>query len=104
STLNIMASASSYPFDPYQFKMGQDEGWNSVALGWKEWWEPIDKGAQELNQRLIELAEIKSGHRVLDVATGIGEPAITAARQVGRKGHVLATDISEKMLSIAKER
>jgi ubiquinone/menaquinone biosynthesis C-methylase UbiE len=54
---------------------------DSVAQGWKEWREPIDKGAQKLNQRLVELAEIKSGQRVLDVATGIGEPAITAARQ-----------------------
>ena len=34
-------------FDPNKFKMDQLEGWNSVAEGWKEWWEPIEKGAQE---------------------------------------------------------
>jgi len=54
--------------------------------------------------RLIEHAEIKPGHRVLDVATGIGEPAITAARVVGINGHVLATDISAQMLALAKQR
>jgi SAM-dependent methyltransferase len=53
---------------------------------------------------LIELAEIKPGSRVLDIATGIGEPAITAARRVGSNGNVLATDISPQMLSIAKQR
>jgi ubiquinone/menaquinone biosynthesis C-methylase UbiE len=42
--------------------------------------------------------------RVLDIATGIGEPAITAAGRVGSSGHILATDISSQMLSVAKER
>jgi SAM-dependent methyltransferase len=36
--------------------------------------------------------------------TGVGEPALTAARKVGIKGHVLATDISAQMLKIAKQR
>jgi ubiquinone/menaquinone biosynthesis C-methylase UbiE len=94
----------SSTFDPNQFKMAQREGWDSVAEGWKEWWEPIEKGAQKLSQRLIELADVKPGQRVLDVATGIGEPSITAAKVVGTGGHVLATDISRQMLAIAKER
>jgi ubiquinone/menaquinone biosynthesis C-methylase UbiE len=98
---NQMVSST---FDPNQFKMAQREGWDSVAEGWKEWWEHIEKGAQKLSQRLIELAEIKRGQRVLDIATGIGEPSITAAKVVGTDGHVLATDISRQMLAIAKER
>jgi SAM-dependent methyltransferase len=84
--------------------MAQREGWDSVAEGWKVWWEPIEKGAHKLSQRLIELAEIKPRQRVLDVATGIGEPSITVAKVVGTGGHVLATDISGQMLAIAKER
>jgi enediyne biosynthesis protein CalE5 len=94
----------SSTFDPNQFKMAQREGWDSVAKGWKEWWEPIEKGAQKLSQRLIELAEIKPRQRVLDIATGIGEPSITAAKFVGNSGYILATDISKQMLAIAKER
>lgn len=95
----------SSTFEPNQFKMAQREGWDSVAEGWKEWWKPLEKGAQKLSQRLIELARIKPGQRVLDIATGIGEPSITAAKVVGTGGgHVLATDISRQMLAIAKER
>jgi ubiquinone/menaquinone biosynthesis C-methylase UbiE len=97
---NQMAST----FDSNEFKMAQREGWDSVAEGWKDWWESIEKGAQKISQRLIELAEIKPRQRVLDVATGIGEPSITAAKVVGTGGHVLATDISRQMLAIAKER
>jgi ubiquinone/menaquinone biosynthesis C-methylase UbiE len=95
---------ASSTFDSNQFKMDQREGWNSVAEGWKEWWQTIEKGAQKISQRLIELAEIKSGQRILDVATGIGEPSMSAAKVVGTSGYVLATDISRQMLAIAKER
>ena len=94
----------SSTFDTNSFKMAQREGWDSVAGGCKEWWMPIEKGAQKLSQRLIELADIKSGQRILDVATGIGEPSMSAAKVVGPSGYVLATDISRQMLDIARER
>ncbi|HET7283200.1 MAG TPA: class I SAM-dependent methyltransferase [Nitrososphaeraceae archaeon] len=99
-----MTSTSSFPFDPNQFKMGQRQSWDSVAQGWRTWWEPIEKGSQKLSNRLVELAKIKPGQRVLDIATGIGEPAMTAAKLVESSGHVIATDISVQMLAIAKER
>ena len=41
---------------------------------------------------------------MLDVATGIGEPAVTAARRVGPGGQVVGTDLSSEMLVIARER
>ncbi len=40
----------------------------------------------------------------MDIATGIGEPALTAARIVDSNGHVLAIDISTEMMAIAKQR
>ena len=90
--------------DSKQYKEIQRQGWASVAEGWEKWWKTIEVGADNVSHRLIELAEIKSGSRVLDIATGIGDPAITAARKVGSSGRVLATDISPQMLSIAKQR
>lgn len=75
-----------------------------VAEGWQKWWKTFEQDAQKINERLVELAEIKQGDKVLDIATGIGEPALTAARKVGIKGYVLATDISSQMLNIAKQR
>jgi ubiquinone/menaquinone biosynthesis C-methylase UbiE len=88
--------------DSKQYKEAERQSWDSVADGWQKWWKTIEIGAEKVSRRLIELAEIKPGSRVLDIATGIGEPAITAANQVGNSGHVLATDISSQMLSIAK--
>ena len=91
-------------FDVNQYKLSQRQGWDSAASGWKYWWQIIEKGAQKINDRLIDLAKIKQGDKVLDLATGIGEPAITAAKVVGSQGHVLAVDISPQMLSIARQR
>jgi ubiquinone/menaquinone biosynthesis C-methylase UbiE len=40
----------------------------------------------------------------LDIATGIGEPAVSAARRVMPNGKVVAIDISPQMLAITKTR
>jgi ubiquinone/menaquinone biosynthesis C-methylase UbiE len=91
--------------DPKQFKEAQRKSWDSVAIGWQKWWKTFEKDAQNLSNHLVELAKINSSSKVLDIATGIGEPAITAAKKIGSgNGHVLATDISSQMLSIARQR
>jgi ubiquinone/menaquinone biosynthesis C-methylase UbiE len=90
--------------DSKQYKEEERQKWDTVANGWRKWWKTIERGGRKLSERLIELAEIKPGFRVLDISTGIGEPAITAASQVGKTGYILATDISPQMLSVAKQR
>jgi ubiquinone/menaquinone biosynthesis C-methylase UbiE len=89
-----------------QYKETQRQSWNNVAVGWQEWWQTFEKDAQRLSDHLVELAKIESSSKVLDIATGIGEPSITAARKVDydEGGHILATDIAPQMLSIAKKR
>lgn len=89
---------------PEQFKQMQKQAWDTAAEGWKKWWPIFENGAQKLSDRLVELAGIRQGHKVLDLATGTGEPAITAAKRVRPDGKVLAIDISSKMLSTARER
>jgi enediyne biosynthesis protein CalE5 len=90
--------------DSKKYKETERQSWDSVANNWQKWWKTIEIGAEDVSRRLIELAEIKPGSRILDIATGIGEPAITAANQIGDNGHILATDISSQMLSVAKQR
>jgi enediyne biosynthesis protein CalE5 len=53
---------------------------------------------------MLELADIGPGQRVLDVATGPGEPAVTAAHRVGSSGQVIATDLAPQMLALGRER
>lgn len=91
-------------FDPLQYKAKQRHDWDAVAAGWKKWWQTLEQGAQRVSDRLVALAEIQSGQRILDVATGIGEPAVTAARKIGPTGWVVATDQAPQMLAVAQER
>ena len=87
-----------------EFRAGQRAQWNSAASGWKKWSPMIDKGGAPVSERLVELARIAPGHRVLDVAAGYGEPALTAAKRVGPEGEVVATDIAAEMLAFGRER
>jgi ubiquinone/menaquinone biosynthesis C-methylase UbiE len=91
-------------FNPDEFKAQQREMWDNAAAGWQIWWETFERGAQKVSNKLVELAEIKPGDKVLDIATGIGEPAVTAARRAKPNGKVVAIDISPQMLLIAKTR
>jgi enediyne biosynthesis protein CalE5 len=90
--------------DPVEFRAGQREQWDSAATGWRKWNELIDEAASGVSERLVELAGVESGHRVLDVAAGYGEPTLTAARKASPEGSVTAVDISAEMLAYGRER
>lgn len=90
--------------DPVEFRDGQRRQWNQAATGWRKWSELIDGAASGVSQRLVELAGIEPGSRVLDVAAGYGEPSLTAARAAGPEGSVVATDISAEMIAFGRER
>ena len=55
------------------------------------------------SEKMLDLANVQVGSRVLDVAAGTGEQTLMAARRVGQSGYVLAADISANMLSLAAE-
>ncbi len=56
---------------------------------------------KDISLRLAELADLKEGDHVLDVATGTGAVAIPAARTVGLDGKVVGIDLSPEMVVLA---
>ena len=90
--------------DAGEFRAKQRQDWETASKGWREWNEKIDASTRHVASRLVELAGIKAGDRVLDVAAGYGEPSLTAAKVVGPEGRVFATDISAGMLAFGRER
>ncbi len=77
-----------------QYRLVASEKWKvkSAAMG------------QAVTDALVEYAQPKTGMRVLDLASGTGEPAISLAMCVGPVGHVTALDLSADLLQIAKGR
>ncbi|MCA1812736.1 MAG: methyltransferase domain-containing protein [Halobacteriales archaeon] len=73
--------------------------WNASAGVYVE----VMRRLEPWRQDLLRSAGAQPGERVLDIATGPGEPALTLARQVGSSGHVLGIDLSERMVELARE-
>src|SRR3954470_17101414 len=94
----------SKAIDPVDFRKTQHRHWDSAAVGWKDWSEFNDSADRHISERLVELAGVQPGSRVLDVAAGYGEPSLTAARKAGPEGRVVATDISAEMLAFGRAR
>lgn len=55
-------------------------------------------------EKLLQLAHIKDGERILDVGCGTGTLAIAAKRHVGQSGAVYGVDASPEMLVRAEKK
>jgi ubiquinone/menaquinone biosynthesis C-methylase UbiE len=53
-----------------------------------------------LGRRLVELAGVRAGDRVLDVATGRGAVLFAAIERVGKRGQVIGLDLAEEMVAL----
>jgi ubiquinone/menaquinone biosynthesis C-methylase UbiE len=78
----------------------QRYGWDKAAAFYEQYWSRQLEPAQ---RRLIALAELKAGERVLDVACGTGLVTFPAAEAVGATGAVMATDLSDVMVARVAE-
>jgi SAM-dependent methyltransferase len=92
------------PLDQQEFRARQRRDWDQASEGWRAWSEFIDRYTAPVSERLMAMARVEPGHRVLDVAAGYGEPSLTAANIVGSQGTVVATDLSAGMLAYGRER
>ena len=52
----------------------------------------------------VQVANLKEGDQVLDIAGGTGDLAMAFAKKVGASGRVVHTDINEAMLSTGRDR
>ncbi len=94
----------SQPLVAGEFRDGQRQQWKKGAEGWRKRSDFIDAATAHVSKRMVELAGVEPGSRVLDVAAGYGEPSLTAAAVAGGEGKVVATDISPEMLAYGRER
>ena len=77
--------------------------WKESAAAWREHSATIRKMFAPVTAALIQDAEIATGHAVLDVAGGPGEPSLTIAEVVGPTGSVMCTDAVAEMVAAAEE-
>jgi ubiquinone/menaquinone biosynthesis C-methylase UbiE len=78
----------------------QRYGWDKAAEYYDDSWKQQLKPAQD---KLLEMAALKPGEKVLETSCGTGLITIRAAKQIQPDGQLIATDISDKMVEISEE-
>ena len=73
--------------------------WSVSAPYWEKHRKNIRRLFSPITAALITDAHITPGHRVLDVATGPGEPALSIAELVGPQGEVWGIDPAREMVA-----
>lgn len=77
--------------------------WGAVAPGWQRNREKMTAPTSVITEKMLSLAGISAGHRVLDLACGVGDPAFAISGLVGSEGYVLGLDLSPEMVEAARE-
>jgi len=81
------------------------EVFRSVAPSYDLMNDLMSLGLHRLWKRFaIELAGVRPGSRVLDVASGSGDLACAFARRAGPEGQVVMTDINAAMLAVGRDK
>jgi SAM-dependent methyltransferase len=88
-----------------QIRERQRREWTDAGTvaAWRHWRALSAGHLASLTEVLASAADVREGQRVLDIASGAGEPALTLARRVGTSGRVTASDLGTGMLSIIED-
>lgn len=85
-----------------QIRDQQQATWDKFSAGWKKWDELVLNWLAPVGTELLDGARLRANSYVLDIASGTGEPALSAAARCP-EGKVMMTDLAERMLAVAKD-
>ena len=89
-------------FDPVRYKEATTQQWQAAAEAWNRWSPTIERWLGPATAVMLDLAGVREGSRVLDIAAGAGGQTLAAAGRVGATGRVLATDVAPAILAFAE--
>jgi ubiquinone/menaquinone biosynthesis C-methylase UbiE len=79
--------------------------WNGGAgRGWVEAQESLDRMFEPFEQSLVAAVAARGARRVLDIGCGTGSTTLAIARRLGPTGAAVGLDLSEPMITLAKQR
>jgi ubiquinone/menaquinone biosynthesis C-methylase UbiE len=87
-----------------QLRKGLHAMWASVADGWAQHADYADARGAAMTERMLELAALRPGQRVLELACGPGGLGLAAAERVAPDGEVVLSDVAAEMTAIAAAR
>ena len=82
-------------------KRVQRYGWDRASAEYARY---LQAQLESVQSRLLEIASLQAGEKVLDVACGNGLVSFRSAQAVGAEGLVVGDDISQEMVNRAEAR
>jgi SAM-dependent methyltransferase len=78
--------------------------WGAVASGWYAQREDIWKASSPVTEWMVRRLDPQQGDTVLELAAGLADTGLMAARVVGQSGRVIVTDFTPEMVAAARRR
>ncbi len=78
--------------------------WDAVAPGWYAQREKLWNASRPVSEWMVRRLAPRPGDTVLELAAGMGDTGLMAARLVGESGRVIITDFAPEMLAGARQR
>ena len=78
--------------------------WDALAPGWHAWREELWNTSRQVSEWMIRRLDPQPGDTVLELAAGLADTGLMAARLVGETGRVIITDFAPEMVAVARRR
>jgi len=98
-----MSAADSTKIQKFREHLHQEWTGDRTVAAWRKWHAQIAAFTHGATEAIIEAAHLRPGMRVLDLASGVGDPALSIVAEVAPSGHVTASDLGPGMISLAEE-
>jgi ubiquinone/menaquinone biosynthesis C-methylase UbiE len=97
--------SAPHPTKIQKFREHLHQEWTGekTVAAWRKWHLQIAAFTRGATEAILEAARLRPGMRVLDLACGVGDPALSIAEEVVPSGHVTASDLGPGMMSLAEE-
>ena len=98
-----MSAADPAKIEKYRERLRDEWTEDATVAAWRKWQAPLSAFTRGASEAVLEAAQLRPGMRVLDLASGVGDPSLFVAEAVGPSGHVVATDLGPGMIGLAEE-
>jgi SAM-dependent methyltransferase len=98
-----MSAPDPAKIERFREKLRQEWTDEQTVAAWRKWHTQLSAFSRGATDAVLEAAQLRPGMSVLDLASGVGDPALSIAEAVGPTGHVTATDLGPGMICYAEE-